>query len=311
MLLLRTLTNHPPLHFRYLHRAVSKSGEPRLIYTAPNAITVRILKAFSISTLGVLGRICLDYVWIACSRPFQATDIGGYMFLGALVASSCSTAFLQYFVSPYITHLYLHTDTSPAARSDMPLSTTTPRPTAITPSTTVTLETLNLLARPVHTTLQLRDLRPTSKDMFLTWRVKRKAFEKEGQDRIGQTRFWLDYRGGEGDLETVEKMVRTVREEGSSRIIGGIAFNIQSFTITDSFNPRNSNLFISYSHVIYVHVLSTLVLGIPSSQYYMSSNALILPLLRLRLRLRQIHPRIPPPPQSETLAQILLNHSKE
>ncbi|RUS35620.1 hypothetical protein BC938DRAFT_482171 [Jimgerdemannia flammicorona] len=166
----------------------------------------------------------------------QATDIGGYMFLGesiirhvillhlvaALVASSCSTAFLQYFVSPYITHLYLHTDTSPAARSDTPLSTTTPRPTAITPSTTVTLETLNLLARPVHTTLQLRDLRPTSKDMFLTWRVKRKAFEKEGQDRIGQTRFWLDYRGGEGDLETVEKMVRTVREEGSRRIIGGM-----------------------------------------------------------------------------------------
>lgn len=130
--------------------------------------------------------------------------------IAALAASSCSTACVQYFLSPYIINLYLHTE-APRAHS---------LPPPITPNTTITLETLNLFARPTLTTLQLRDLELARRELFLTWRVRRKVLE-EGKGRIRQSRFWLDDQSGVGDREAVRKIIDVVRKNDSRKILGG------------------------------------------------------------------------------------------
>ncbi|RUS13185.1 hypothetical protein BC937DRAFT_86192 [Endogone sp. FLAS-F59071] len=202
----------PQLRFAVVRRGTATTSKPEktLIYSTPNASVVRILKAFSVGALGV-------------PIALQAAGISEYMFLSesifryvvslhmiaALAASSCSTACVQYFLSPYIINLYLHTET-PRAHSLPP----------ITPNTTITLETLNLFARPTLTTLQLKDLRLPGRELFLTWRVKRNVLE-EGKGRIRQSRFWLDDQNGIGDREAVRKIVDVVRKNNGRKILGG------------------------------------------------------------------------------------------
>ncbi|KAI9284846.1 hypothetical protein BC943DRAFT_52585 [Umbelopsis sp. AD052] len=120
----------------------------------------------------------------------------------ALVASACSTGVLHKFLSPYVNSVILHQNPSKSIQS-------------ISPNTQITLETLDLLARKKQTTIKLRDLVP-AKGSWLTWNIKKDVVQKReqlGKDEFPQTRFWLDQRGGLGDLETMSKIVKVVDEE--------------------------------------------------------------------------------------------------
>jgi hypothetical protein len=120
----------------------------------------------------------------------------------ALVASACSTGILHKFLSPYINNVILHQNRSKSIQT-------------ISPNTQVTLETFDLLARTKQTTVKLRDLIP-AKSSWLTWNINKDAVlkrEQLGKDKFPQTRFWLDQRGGIGDLETMSKLVKVVDEQ--------------------------------------------------------------------------------------------------
>jgi hypothetical protein len=120
----------------------------------------------------------------------------------ALVASTCSTGVLHKFLSPYVNQVYLHHSKNKSLQT-------------ISPNTKITLETLDLLARKKRTTIKLRDL-TLANGSWLTWRIKNDAIDKQaklGQEEYPQTKFWLDQRGGVGDLETMSKIVKVVNEE--------------------------------------------------------------------------------------------------
>lgn len=85
----------------------------------------------------------------------------------------------------------------------------------ISPNTKITLETLDVLARKKRTTIKLRDL-TLANGSWLTWRIRKDAINKQTKLRhedFPQTKFWLDQRGGAGDIETMSKIVKVVDEE--------------------------------------------------------------------------------------------------
>ncbi|KAF7728597.1 hypothetical protein EC973_005824 [Apophysomyces ossiformis] len=149
------------------------------------------------------------YFWE--SPAVQATGLNGYMFLGALIASTCSTGALHYLLSPYINTIHLHTSAKRATATlqDQPL---------ITPNTVITLETLDLLARRRQTTLALRDLKPST-GLFSTWRVSQQLIDKQYElerlkgikPALKQTKFWLDQKG-EADTKAMEGIIRVIQE---------------------------------------------------------------------------------------------------
>ncbi|CAO3693962.1 unnamed protein product [Umbelopsis ramanniana] len=190
--------------------------EQTLIYSAPNAPTVKLLKMFSVTSLGVASVSAPAVLYFWETPAIQAADINGYMFIGAstiqyifsifastaLVASACSTGVLHKFLSPYVNNVILHQNPSKSIQS-------------ISPNTQVTLETLDVLARKKQTTIKLRDLVP-AKGSWLTWNIKKDVVQKReqlGKDEFPQTRFWLEQCGGLGDLETMSKIVKVVDEE--------------------------------------------------------------------------------------------------
>ncbi|KAH8552957.1 hypothetical protein BGW37DRAFT_487850 [Umbelopsis sp. PMI_123] len=202
--------NRPWLHTRsftstsinFQQSQENSNEEQTLVYSAPNAPTVKLLKMFSVTSLGVasLSAPAVFYFWE--TPAIQAADINGYMFIGALVASACSTGILHKFLSPYINNVILHQNRSKSIQT-------------ISPNTQVTLETFDLLARTKQTTVKLRDLIP-AKSSWLTWNINKDAVlkrEQLGKDKFPQTRFWLDQRGGIGDLETMSKIVKVVDEQ--------------------------------------------------------------------------------------------------
>lgn len=120
----------------------------------------------------------------------------------ALVASACSTGVLHKFLSPYVNHVTLHQNKTKSLQT-------------ISPNTEITLATFDLLARTKLTTIKLRDLVP-AKGSWLTWSIKKDAIEKRerlAKENFPQTKFWLDQRGGAGDLATMSKIVKVVDEE--------------------------------------------------------------------------------------------------
>ncbi|CAM0137387.1 unnamed protein product [Umbelopsis sp. WA50703] len=178
------------------------TDKEQLVYSAPNAPTVKLLKMFSISSLGIASLSAPPILYFWDTPAIQAADINGYMFIGALVASTCSTGVLHKFLSPYVNQVYLHHSKNKSLQT-------------ISPNTKITLETLDLLARKKRTTIKLRDL-TLANGSWLTWRIKNDAIDKQaklGQEEYPQTKFWLDQRGGVGDLETMSKIVKVVNEE--------------------------------------------------------------------------------------------------
>ncbi|CAO3633403.1 unnamed protein product [Cunninghamella blakesleeana] len=186
----------------------------RLVYSTPSAILVRLAKVFSISTLTVssISTPALLYCWDI--PAVQATGINEYMFLTALVASACSTGALHYTLSPFINNIYLHTPSSSSSTpstlnhngDDNNDKTLAP----ITPNTTITIETLDLIARTKQTTLQLRDLKPTNNKPLSTW-----TFTKQYLNRYPHThpgRFWLNRRGY-GDQNAMRQIVRVIQDQ--------------------------------------------------------------------------------------------------
>ncbi|OZJ06733.1 hypothetical protein BZG36_00347 [Bifiguratus adelaidae] len=154
-------------------------------YTGPNATAVRIVKAFSVSTLGLALTSTPVVMAYWNTHLLTSAGVSGTMFAGALAASVCSTSFLHYFLSPYVTEMSIDSK-------------------HVTPDSRITVKTLNLSARTVSTTLSLRDLYP-AKDMFLSWRAKRTASKPK------QSRFWIDERVA-GENPTLRQCLRAVQE---------------------------------------------------------------------------------------------------
>lgn len=130
----------------------------------------------------------------------------------AMMASACSTGALSFLLSPYVNSIDLHT----------PTDKTPP----ISPNTTVSIDTLDLLARTRTTTLQLKDLLPVQSSV-LTWTVNKQTLKKQYQleqlkgiePKIKQTRFWLDQRNGTGDRDAMSSILRVIHEQGRQRFI--------------------------------------------------------------------------------------------
>ncbi|KAI9305154.1 hypothetical protein BJ944DRAFT_265691 [Cunninghamella echinulata] len=143
------------------------------------------------------------------------------MFLTALVASACSTGALHYTLSPFINNIYLHTSSSPSplTSTPSPLNDNKVMPnmnndhnttiSPITPNTTITLETLDLIARRKQTTVQLRDLKPT-KQSLSTWTLSKQYLTRYPHTHPG--RFWLDRRGY-GDQNVMRQIVKVIQDQ--------------------------------------------------------------------------------------------------
>ncbi|KAL4208334.1 hypothetical protein AB4K20DRAFT_1915796 [Rhizopus microsporus] len=198
--------------FSKCYSTISNKGQ--LIYSSPNIGLIKLVKTFSLSTLGAsaLATPALLYFW---QEPIaHAADLTNAMFLGesilrhmltqtlftAFAASGCSTGALTYLLSPYVNHIYLHSKNN----------------AGITPDTVITIETLDILTRKRQTTVRLRELQPVY-STFLTWKVNPKVIEKEELSdqpkRILQHRFWLDQRNGTGDREIMSKILRIVYDQ--------------------------------------------------------------------------------------------------
>lgn len=138
------------------------------------------------------------------------------MLLTAVMASACSTGALSFLLSPYVNAIYLHTPSNDSARQ-----------AAISPNTIISIDTIDLLARTRTTTLQLKDLLPTSNSALMTWTVSKKVLEKQYtleqakgiKPTIHQNRFWLDQRNGMGDRDVMSSILRIVHEQGRKRFI--------------------------------------------------------------------------------------------
>ncbi|ORX54600.1 hypothetical protein DM01DRAFT_1335732 [Hesseltinella vesiculosa] len=122
------------------------------------------------------------------------------MFLAALGASAVSTGTLHYLLSPFISNIHLH---SPKQSI---LDTTVP----ITPATTITIDTMDVFARTRQTTLQLKDLRPSTRSL-LTWTCSKPYLAAHPKSSPG--RFWLDRRSGYGDQAAMRQIIRVVEDQ--------------------------------------------------------------------------------------------------
>lgn len=128
----------------------------------------------------------------------------------ALAASACSTGALHFLLSPFIGSIYLHTPDNPhrITVTDEPTNASS---SAITPKTTITLETMDLLARPKYTTVQLGDLKPSTRSL-LTWTL-RPSFVARHPEAASPGRFWLDKRGGVGDQNAMRQIVNVIQHQ--------------------------------------------------------------------------------------------------
>jgi hypothetical protein len=132
------------------------------------------------------------------------------------MASACSTGALSFLLSPYINAIYLHTPSSNDGKQSV-----------ISPNTVISIDTMDLLARTRTTTLQLKDLLPTSNSAFMTWTISKKVVEKQYaleqakgiKPTIHQHRFWLDQRNGMGDRDAMASILRIVHDQGRKRFI--------------------------------------------------------------------------------------------
>jgi len=141
------------------------------------------------------------------------------MLLSAVMASACSTGALSFLLSPYVNSIYLH-----VLKQQNESSKKLP---AISPNSTISIETLDLFARRRTTTLQLKDLKPVASSSFMTWTVNKRVLEKQYaleqtkgvKPKINQHRFWLDQRNGMGDRDIMSSILRIVHEQGRQRMI--------------------------------------------------------------------------------------------
>ncbi|KAK4511625.1 uncharacterized protein ATC70_012841 [Mucor velutinosus] len=198
---------------------VSNHIEKKLIYTSPNVGLVKLVKKFSLSTLGISAVATPTVMYFWQSPAVQAADMNSSMFIGAVMASACSTGALSFLLSPYVNSIYLH-----VLKQQNESSKKLP---AISPNSTISIETLDLFARRRTTTLQLKDLKPVASSSFMTWTVNKRVLEKQYaleqtkgvKPKINQHRFWLDQRNGMGDRDIMSSILRIVHEQGRQRMI--------------------------------------------------------------------------------------------
>lgn len=142
------------------------------------------------------------------------------MLLSAVMASACSTGALSFLLSPYVNSIYLHVNNQNQDNSNKKLP-------AISPNSTISIDTLDLFARRRTTILQLKDLKPVASSSFMTWTVDKRVLEKQYaleqakgiKPKIHQRRFWLDQRNGMGDRDAMSSIMRIVHEQGRQRMI--------------------------------------------------------------------------------------------
>lgn len=142
------------------------------------------------------------------------------MLLTAVMASACSTGALSFLLSPYVNSIYLHVPKQHGDNSSKKLP-------AISPNSTISIDTLDLFARRRTTTLQLKDLKPVASSSFMTWTVNKRVLEKQYaleqakgiKPKINQHRFWLDQRNGMGDRDVMSSILRIVHEQGRQRMV--------------------------------------------------------------------------------------------
>ncbi|CAG8740439.1 4279_t:CDS:2, partial [Funneliformis caledonium] len=154
----------------------------QLVFEGPNFRLIRILKIFSISTLGFAWTIGPFTWWNWDGPTIQAAELNGAILSLAFVASSAATITLHHFMSPYVTKIYLH-------------NTPSIIPSTVTPLSKITLETLSIFSQPVQTTLQLKDLKPVMNRITLRWNIKNDYLincEKNNFKLPYQTKFWID-----------------------------------------------------------------------------------------------------------------------
>ncbi|KAF1799878.1 hypothetical protein V8B55DRAFT_1542357 [Mucor lusitanicus] len=195
--------------------------EKKLIYTSPNVGLVKLVKKFSLSTLGISAVATPTVMYFWQSPAVQAAEMNSSMFIGAVMASACSTGALSFLLSPYVNSIYLHT---PKQQKE---NTSNKKLPAISPNSTISIDTLDLFARRRTTTLQLKDLRPVASSSFMTWTVDKRVLEKQYaleqakgiKPKINQHRFWLDQRNGMGDRDAMSSILRIVHEQGRQRMI--------------------------------------------------------------------------------------------
>ncbi|OBZ88186.1 hypothetical protein A0J61_03760 [Choanephora cucurbitarum] len=193
------------------------SSEKKLVYTSPQIGLVKFVKRFSLSTLGIssISTPAIMYFWDSAAA--QTMDVSNTMFLGAMMASVCSTGALSFLLSPYVNSIHLHMQHRQNSERQPPIS----------PNTIISIETLDLLARKRTSTLQLKDLLPIANSSLLTWNVNKKALEKQYlleqmkgiEPKIKQHRFWLDQRNGMGDKDVMSSILRVVQEQGRKKMI--------------------------------------------------------------------------------------------
>ncbi|GES75420.1 hypothetical protein GLOIN_2v1689055 [Rhizophagus clarus] len=198
--------------------SVTNKETKQLIFEGSNFRLIRILKIFSISTLGLAWTIC-PLTWWNWNNPIiQAAELNGIIFSLAFVASTASTITLHNFMSPYVTKIYYH-HTPSIIPSISEISN-------ITPLTKITLETLSIFSQPIHTTLQLKDLKPEMNRITLRWKIKNDYLincEKNGIKIPSQTKFWIDNKnfgkGKEKEKEILDKIIKVVNEHNVTSLI--------------------------------------------------------------------------------------------
>ncbi|EPB84778.1 hypothetical protein HMPREF1544_08500 [Mucor circinelloides 1006PhL] len=205
---------------RHYSTNTASNVEKKLIYTSPNVGLVKLVKKFSLSTLGISAVATPTVMYFWQSPAVQAADMNSSMFIGAVMASACSTGALSFLLSPYVNSIHLHVPKQPGDNSSKKLP-------AISPNSTISIDTLDLFARRRTTTLQLKDLKPVASSSFMTWTVNKRVLEKQYaleqakgiKPMINQHRFWLDQRNGMGDRDAMSSILRIVHEQGRQRMI--------------------------------------------------------------------------------------------
>ncbi|KAL9547837.1 hypothetical protein PS6_006943 [Mucor atramentarius] len=205
---------------RHYSTNTASNVEKKLIYTSPNVGLVKLVKKFSLSTLGISAVATPTVMYFWQSPAVQATDMNSSMFIGAVMASACSTGALSFLLSPYVNSIYLHVPKQHGDNSSKKLP-------AISPNSTISIDTLDLFARRRTTTLQLKDLKPVASSSFMTWTVNKRVLEKQYaleqakgiKPKINQHRFWLDQRNGMGDRDVMSSILRIVHEQGRQRMV--------------------------------------------------------------------------------------------
>ncbi|GAA5806481.1 hypothetical protein HPULCUR_012015 [Helicostylum pulchrum] len=190
----------------------------KLVYNSPNAGLVKLVKKFSLTTLGIsaIATPSVMFFWQSPAESLTRYAIT-QMFMTAMMASACSTGALSFLLSPYVNAIYVHTPQR-LIQSD--------KAAPISPNTVISIDTLNLLARRKTTTLHIKDLLPTNSSV-LTWTVNKQVIkrqyaleqEKGIKPTIQQDRFWLDQRNGTGDRDIMSSILRIVHEQGRQRFL--------------------------------------------------------------------------------------------